>query len=166
MLADIQKKYDEYGIDKEPRVFIKNNAGTYGLAVTQVNSGQEVKEWNNKARKKMKAAKGGAKVTEIILQEGIPSIVKSDDGATAEPVIYMFGCQLIGGFFRTHSKKSENESLNSPGAVFKRMCMTDLRMEPDQHMEENVYGWLAKLSSLAVALEAQDMGVSFLNYRL
>tara|TARA_B100001248_G_scaffold260915_1_gene250521 strand:- start:10054 stop:11295 length:1242 start_codon:yes stop_codon:yes gene_type:complete len=165
MLAEIRSKYDEYNIAATPSVFIKNNAGTYGLAVTQVQSGDEVTAWNNKIRKKMKAAKGGGKVTEIILQEGIPSKVKSD-GDTAEPVIYMFGSQLIGGFFRTHSKKGESESLNSPGAVYRRLCMTDLRMEPDQHLEENVYGWLARLSSLAVAYEAKEMGVKFKNYQL
>lgn len=165
MLASINSKYESYGIDAQASVFIKNNAGTYGLAVTKVNSGSEVLSWNNKTRTKMKAAKGGRGVEEIILQEGIPSAIVSEE-STAEPVIYMLGCQPVGGFLRTHNKKGPSESLNSPGAVYKRLCMTDLMVEPSNCPMENVYSWIAKLSGLAIGHEAKEMGVEFKNYQL
>ncbi len=163
-LNQLKLKYKEQGLKTEPFCFVKNNAGTYGLAVVKVNSAEEIKEWTYKSRKKMKAAKGGRDVEEVIIQEGIPSIVKADD-ATAEPVIYMIGCELTGGFLRTHSEKSSTESLNSPGAVYKKLCVTDLQDNRINCPEENVYGWSAKLGLLAIGMEAQQMNVQFKKFQ-
>jgi glutamate--cysteine ligase len=52
----------------------------------------------------MKAAKGGQKVDSVILQEGIRSSLKVDN-FTCEPTIYLFGCDLLGGFLRAHESK-------------------------------------------------------------
>jgi glutamate--cysteine ligase len=164
MLARLKAEYQKRGITQEPFVFVKNNAGTYGLAVIRVGSGDEVRQWSYKSRKKMKAAKGGRDVEEVIIQEGIPSIVAAE-GASAEPVIYMIGCELAGGFLRTHSEKNSTESLNSPGAVYKRLCVSDLAVRAEGCPQENVYGWSAKLGLLAIGMEAQEMGVSFKSYK-
>jgi glutamate--cysteine ligase len=164
MLANLKVDYQKRGITQEPFVFVKNNAGTYGLAVVRVGSGDEVRQWSYKSRKKMKAAKGGRDVEEVIIQEGIPSIVQSDN-ASAEPVIYMIGSELAGGFLRTHSEKGSTDSLNSPGAVYKRLCVSDLAVRAEGCPQENVYGWSAKLGLLAIALEAQEMGVQFKSYK-
>lgn len=155
--------YQDRKIDQKPFVFVKNNAGTYGLAVMKVESATEIKEWTYKSRKKMKAAKGGREVEEVIIQEGVPSRVQSDQ-FTAEPVIYMVGCELGGGFLRTHAEKNAMESLNSPGAVYKKLCMADLHIKPEQCPMENVYGWSARLGLLAIGLEAQEMGVQYQDY--
>lgn len=165
MLARLRADYQKRGITQEPFVFVKNNAGTYGLAVIRVGSGAEVKEWSYKSRKKMKAAKGGRDVEEVIIQEGIPSIVQAD-GASAEPVIYMIGSNLAGGFLRTHAEKSSTDSLNSPGAVYKRLCVSDLAINTPGCPQENVYGWTAKLGLLAIACEAREMNAVFKGYRL
>jgi len=164
MLSELRQDYAKRKIDSEPFVFIKNNAGTYGLAVVRVGSAQEVLEWNYKSRKKMKAAKGGREVTEVILQEGVPSRIQSD-GVTAEPVVYMIGSDLAGGFLRTHAEKNSTESLNSPGAIYKRLCVSDLNISIEGHPLENVYGWTARLGLLAMALEAKEMQVQFLGYK-
>lgn len=163
MLERLRVEYQKRGINQEPFVFVKNNAGTYGLAVIRVGSGAEVKEWSYKSRKKMKAAKGGRDVEEVIIQEGIPSVVQAD-GASAEPVIYMIGSDLAGGFLRTHAEKSSTESLNSPGAVYKRLCVSDLAINTPGCPLENVYGWTAKLGLLAIAYEAQEMNALFKGY--
>lgn len=162
-LQNLKKKYVEEKISQEPFCFVKNNSGTYGLGVIKVNSGQEVKEWTYNARKKMKAAKGGKEIEQVIIQEGIPSIVKAEE-ASAEPVIYMIGCELAGGFLRTHSEKSSTESLNSPGAVYKKLCVTDLYDKRMKCPRENVYGWSAKLGLLAIGLEAKEMKIQFERY--
>ncbi|NUN04188.1 MAG: glutamate--cysteine ligase [Bdellovibrio sp.] len=164
MLGRLREDYKSRGITQEPFVFVKNNAGTYGLAVIRVGSGAEVKEWSYKSRKKMKAAKGGRDVEEVIIQEGIPSIVESD-GASAEPVIYMIGTELAGGFLRTHAEKGNTDSLNSPGAVYKRLCVSDLAINTPGCPQENVYGWTAKLGLLAIALEAQELHATFKGYK-
>ena len=163
LLADVAQKYSARGITEKPFAFVKNNAGTYGLAVIRVGSGQEVLEWSYKSRKKMKAAKGGRDVEEVIIQEGIPSVVQSD-GASAEPVIYMIGCELAGGFLRTHAEKGATDSLNSPGAVYKRLCVTDLSVSVKGSPLENVYGWSARLGLLAIGKEAEEMGVEYKSY--
>ena len=163
MISRLRLTYQERGLQQEPFVFVKNNAGTYGLAVIKVNSGAEVKEWSYKSRKKMKAAKGGRDVEEVIIQEGIPSIV-SADGAAAEPVIYMVGSELAGGFLRTHGEKSSTESLNSPGAVYKRLCVSDLLIKAEGCPMENTYGWTAILGLLAIGYEAEEMKTIYKNY--
>lgn len=164
MISDLHKRYQALGIDRKPYVFVKNNSGTYGLAVVQVNSGDDVRHWNYKTRKKMKAAKGGRDVHEVIVQEGIHSVVKSDS-QTAEPVIYMIGTDLAGGFLRTHGEKGPTESLNSPGAVYRRMCVSDLVLNQRGCPMENVYGWSAILGALAIGLEAQDLQVPLPDFK-
>jgi glutamate--cysteine ligase len=164
MISALRADYSKRGIDQEPFVFVKNNSGTYGLAVIRVGSGAEIKDWNYKSRKKMKAAKGGRDVEEVIIQEGIPSRVQAE-GFTAEPVIYMIGCELAGGFLRTHAEKSSTDSLNSPGAVYKRLCVSDLNVSLQGSPLENVYGWTARLGLLAIGMEAQQMGAQFFGYQ-
>jgi len=164
MLEIIRQDYEKRKITSEPFLFVKNNSGTYGMAVMRVASGSEVLTWNSKSRKKMKAAKGGREVEEVIVQEGIPSRVQNE-GATAEPVIYMIGSDLAGGFLRTHSEKDATESLNSPGAVFKRLCVSDLNVSLDSYPLENVYGWSARLGLLAIGLEAKEMQVEFSGFK-
>lgn len=162
-LDKLATSYKQRDIKQKPFCFVKNNSGTYGLAVIKVSSADEIKEWTYKSRKKMKAAKGGRDVEEVIIQEGIPSVVISDS-ASAEPVIYMVGCELAGGFLRTHSEKSSTESLNSPGAVYKKLCVTDLLDDRSNCPRENVYGWTAKLGLLAIGLEAKELGVVYKDY--
>lgn len=159
MVQKMSDKYRVRDVTAQPFVFIKNNSGTYGLGVTQVSSGDEVRTWNYNARKKMKAVKGGGSIQQVIVQEGIPTILTSDEGATAEPTIYMIGCQLAGGFLRTHQAKGPKDNLNSPGAVFKRLCLSDLNINVEGHPLENVYGWIANLSFLAIAREARNHNV-------
>jgi glutamate--cysteine ligase len=164
MLARLSQKYARLGIEQKPFVFVKNNAGTYGLAVIQSRSGDEIRSWTYKARKKMKAAKGGREVGEVIIQEGIPTRITAGS-ETAEPAIYLLGCQLAGGFLRAHSEKGPDESLNSPGGVFKRLCVSDLNVSIDGAPLENVYGWVAKIGVLAIANEAKDAQVEFRDYK-
>lgn len=159
-LRRLKAQYTAEKIEQEPFCFVKNNSGTYGLGVIKVSSAQEIKAWTYNARKKMKAAKGGKNIEQVIIQEGIPSVVMADEAA-AEPVIYMIGCELAGGFLRTHSEKSATESLNSPGAVYKKLCVTDLYDNRMKCPLENVYGWSAKLGLLAIGLEAKDMNIKF-----
>ena len=137
----------------KPFVFIKNNSGTYGLGIIQAKSGDDIRNLNYKSKKTMKAVKGGrGNISEVIIQEGIPSAILSDD-KTAEPTLYMIGKKLAGGFLRTHDKKGPEENLNSPGAIYKKLCVTDLQISPSGYPMENVYGWVARIASLAVANE-------------
>ena len=151
-LKDSYKKYNE-----TPFAFLKNISGTYGLGVTSVDSPDEVNHWTYKVRKKMKAGKGGSKFKQLLLQEGIPTSINYSEQGSSEPVIYMIGADLIGGFLRTHKSKGVRENLNSPGSVYRQLCVSDLMIEVEGHNEENVYGWIAKLSALALAFEIKHL---------
>lgn len=142
--------------EQKPFLFLKNNSGTYGLGMTTIFSSTEIENWNYKIRKKMKATKGGGKVTELIIQEGIASHIKTE-GFVAEPVIYCIGRHLAGGFLRTHKQKGTRDNLNSPGAVYRTLCISDLEIEVEGKSMENVYGWIANLGSLALAYELQSL---------
>lgn len=158
VFAHIKTQYEKLGIDQEPYLFVKNSSGTYGLGVIEIQSPEDVLSWNYKSRKKMKASKGGQGVEVVILQEGIPTIVKDNDDA-AEPAIYMIGDQLAGGFLRVNKRKGPQDNLNAPGSVFSRLCVSDLEINHEGLLMENVYGWVARLSVLAVGREFQNKGI-------
>ena len=151
-LSKLKPLYQKFFKGTVPFVFLKNNAGTYGLGMTALSSPEDIDHWNYKVRKKMKAGKGGNVVTELIIQEGIASHLEKE-GAVAEPVIYMIGPHLTGGFLRAHKEKGRRDNLNSPGAVYRSLCVSDLELEVAGKPMENVYGWIAHLGALALTYE-------------
>ncbi|MCS6839108.1 MAG: glutamate--cysteine ligase, partial [Bdellovibrionaceae bacterium] len=151
MIADLSNLYKKHGIDDRPFVFLKNNSGTYGLAVTSVNSGSDVLEWGYRQRKRLKAAKGGRDVKELIIQEGVPTDL-THQGAVAEPVVYMVGCQTVGLFYRYHPERSHKESLNAPGSFFEKKLVSEL---------STLEHWVCRAGLIALGLEAHAMGISF-----
>ncbi len=117
MLAKIQAKYDEKGIGDKPFVIVKADAGTYGMGVMSVKSAEDVRSLNRKNRNKMAKIKEGLEVSEVIVQEGIYTY-ETLDGAVSEPVVYMMDRFVIGGFFRVHEGRANDENLNAGGMVF------------------------------------------------
>ena len=117
VLAKIQAKYDEKGITDKPFVIVKADAGTYGMGVMSVHSPDEVRGLNRKNRNKMAKVKEGLEVTEVIVQEGIYTYETLND-AVCEPVVYMMDRFVIGGFFRVHEGRGNDENLNAGGMVF------------------------------------------------
>ena len=156
MLKSLRDNYQNFSISEKPYLFLKNNSGTYGLGIINIHSAEELNRWSYKARKKLKAAKGETKIKELIIQEGIPTALFSQDNKSAEPVIYMIGSQVAGGFLRSHKTKDHKMNLNSPGVVFKRLCMSDLEIKIQGLAMENVYSWLAKIGSLALYEEMKN----------
>ncbi len=163
---ELKQDYEVNGIPYNPYMFIKNNAGTYGLGIIEVKNPTDVQSWNYKSRKKMKAAKGGKDIHSVILQEGIPTIVKNQDDFVAEPAIYMIGSRLAGGFLRVNERKGPEDNLNAPGAVFSRLCVSDLEFDHQGKMMENVYGWVAKLALLAISREFEKKGIELIGSHL
>ena len=51
MIKETKKKYREHNIDEKPYVFIKNNSGTYGLGVVEINSGENIRNLNYKLKR-------------------------------------------------------------------------------------------------------------------
>lgn len=117
VLAKIQAKYDEKGITDKPFVIVKADAGTYGMGVMSVKSADEVRGLNRKNRNKMAKIKEGLEVSEVIVQEGIYTY-ETMNNAVSEPVVYMMDRFVIGGFFRVHEGRGNDENLNAGGMVF------------------------------------------------
>ena len=124
MLQDIQKKYDEYGVAHQPFVIIKADAGTQGMAVMTVRNLDELQALNRKQRTSMAKSKGGIPVNRVLVQEGVYTFETFGPKAeVAEPVIYLWGKRVIGGFYRIHEGRGTDENLNTPGMHFSSLLL-------------------------------------------
>jgi glutamate--cysteine ligase len=166
LLADIRLKYKEYGVAEEPFVIVKADAGTYGMGVMTVRSVDEVRNLNRDARKKMAATKEGKEVTGAIIQEGVYTYETwGPERATAEPVVYMIDHHVVGGFYRVHGGRSNQENLNAPGSSFQMLAFEepcshpDPTCGPDDHPNRfYAYGVVARLALMAAAREIAKSG--------
>lgn len=162
MIAKIAAKYAEHGIEQTPFVIVKANAGTYGMGIMSVKSGEELLGLNRKQRNKMSVIKEGVTVHDVIVQEGVPTMEVVDDGV-AEPVVYMLDRFVIGGFYRVHTGRGIDENLNAPGMHFKPLAFATPLTTPDcdgsPDCEANrfyAYGVVARLALLAASLELEQ----------
>ena len=114
LLGKIKRKYKEYGIQEKPFIIVKADAGTYGMGIMTVRDPKDLAELNRKTRNKMSVIKDGQEVSEVILQEGVPTYERVND-AVAEPVVYMIDRYVVGGFYRVNAERGIDENLNSPG---------------------------------------------------
>lgn len=121
VLHRVREHYAEYGIKSEPYVYVKSDSGTYGMGIMTVRGGEELYDINKKIRNKMNTIKEGVHNTEVIIQEGIPTIDRIEGGA-AEPMIYLMNGIAVGGAFRVNSERDAENNLNATGMRFKGMC--------------------------------------------
>ena len=163
ILARIRKKYDEYKIDLDPFVIVKADAGTYGMGVMSVKDPADVRDLNRKQRNKMAVVKEGLQVTRVLVQEGVYTFESVND-AFAEPVIYMIDHTVVGGFYRVHTTRGQDENLNAPGMQFVPLAFEDTCLLPE--LEGNpdcapnrfyAYGVVARLALVAASLELEHM---------
>ncbi len=160
----IQKKYDEYKITHQPFLIIKADAGTYGMAVMTVRSVEELRTLNRKQRTRMSTIKGGQPVRRVIIQEGVYTFEKvGSEPAVAEPVVYLWGSKVVGGFYRVHKGRANDESLNAPGMEFEPLTFKEPCDKPCAELAPDAcqnryyaYGVVARLSMLAAAREMKD----------
>ena len=165
LLAEIQKKYNEYAVKQPPFVMLKADAGTYGMGVMTVHSVKDVMGLNRKQRTRMSVSKAGQKVTKVIIQEGVyTDETWGNKGTVAEPVVYMIDHSVVGGFYRVHDKRASNENLNAPGMRFERLAFDDCCMSPDKHQSPDAhpnrfytYGVIARLALIAAAREKASL---------
>jgi glutamate--cysteine ligase len=162
LLTKIRAKYKEYGVEQEPFVIVKADAGTYGMGIMTVKSPEDVRGLNRKQRNKMSVIKEGQEVSEVILQEGVYTFESIND-AVAEPVVYMMDHFVVGGFYRVHTGRAIDENLNAPGMhfvplAFETSCtLPDVNRAPDAVPNRfYAYGVVARLALLAAAIELEQ----------
>lgn len=164
LLKRIQKKYDEYQIKEQPFLVVKADQGTYGMAVMMIKNPQELAQLNRKERTRMSTIKGGARVARVIIQEGVFSFeTAGDHESVAEPVVYLMGRYVLGGFYRVHKQRGPDENLNTPGMDFEPLCFSQscfhLKDVPSENGLFYVYGVVARLAMLAAARELAEFKV-------
>ena len=139
------------------------------MGILVAHSAQEILALNRRAKNKMSVGKNKRLIESVAVQEGIPTATLVGRLA-AEPVIYLVGTELIGGFLRTNTERGVEDNLNSQGMVFRKLCMTDLRRaaledepsvpseiaEDEEPVLELVYGSIARISALATGLEQAE----------
>ncbi|MBA5688611.1 glutamate--cysteine ligase [Rugamonas apoptosis] len=163
LLAKIKKKYKEYGMkEQKPFVIIKPDAGTYGAGILTIKDSAEIKQLTPQQRERLSVVKDGKAVTDIIIQEGVPTFESIKD-AVAEPVVYMIDRYVVGGFYRVHGDKGVDQNLNAPGSHYvplafaQQHAVPDLKAKPGTAAPNRfyVYGVVARLALLAASLEME-----------
>jgi glutamate--cysteine ligase len=137
-------------------VFVKASQGTYGMGISVVSSGEEIRSMNRKSRNKMDVGKNNLKFTSVLIQEGIETIVKYDE-APAEVTIYLVNGKSSGGFMRANPLKGTQANLNSQGMIYRKFCISDIKQDCDHQIKEGVYSVIARLSVLAGAYEMKEL---------
>jgi len=162
VLTKTRRKYKEYGIQEKPFVIIKADAGTYGMGVMTVRDAKELVDLSRLTRNKMSVVKDGHDVTEVIIQEGVPTNERVNE-AVAEPVVYMVDRYVVGGFYRVHAERGVDENLNAPGASFVPLAFARSSHLPRPGEKPGasppnrfyMYGVIARLAMLAASYELE-----------
>jgi glutamate--cysteine ligase len=165
LLTKLRRKYKEFGITEKPFVVVKADNGTHGMGIMTVRDAKELDEISRHTRNKMSVAKDGQQVSEVIIQEGVPTHERIND-AVAEPVVYMIDRYVVGGFYRVHAERGIDENLNAPGSSFVPLAFAESHHLPKLGEKPGVsapnrfymYGVIGRLAMLAASyeLEATD----------
>lgn len=159
VLHKIRTHYARYEITDEPYVYVKSDSGTYGMGIMTVKSGDEVMEVNKKARNKMSVIKEGVQSTEVIIQEGVPTM-DVVEGAPAEPMLYLVDGHAVGGAYRVNDARDAQNNLNATGMRFVGMC--DEGEAGKVAMPECQFGALGLIAELAsLAAQREEYGESY-----
>ncbi|MCG2595730.1 glutamate--cysteine ligase [Ramlibacter sp. XY19] len=165
LLAKIRKKYKEYGINEKPFVIVKADNGTYGMGIMTVRDTKDLDQLSERTKAKMGASKDGRQVHDLIIQEGVLTAERINE-AVAEPVVYMMDRYVVGGFYRVHAERGDDENLNIPGASYVPLAFAESTRLPQPGQKPGasapnrfyMYGVIGRLAMLAASyeLEATD----------
>ncbi len=159
MINRLKIQYKERGISEEPYLFIKSNSGTYGMAVVNVSSGDDVRALNSDKRKRMRVSKGGSPVRDVVLQEGIPTSLKHESDISAEPVFYLIDTQVAGGFLRLNKSRNTLENLNSRGMEFAHIdpCDESTHIEEVETLCSPALELVSRIATIAAGYEIEKI---------
>jgi len=172
----IQNEYRLRDIPESPRLFIKNDAGTYGMGVFSIKDPSEILDGGRWLRSKMKKGKESVPISQVIIQEAVPTALTFEKDSSqgklyvaGEPVLYLVNGVPIGGFMRIHEglgAESGYLNLNQPGSKLEpfecpdtpghtTLPFPELRGESvcTQITSRGVYGFLARLHAISAGLE-------------
>ena len=152
-LDELRQRYSALGIDLEPRLFVKNDSGTYGLGIIEIDSGDEILTLSNRRMKRLNYGKGGASVDNYLIQEGVPTALKWGE-SVVEPCGYSIAMDSPRWFFRVNAKRGILANLNTPSTEF--LLPAEIASEgSDSNVRANSqwHELLARISMLPLAVE-------------
>ncbi len=147
LMRDIQARYDEYQIKEKPFVFLKSDHGTYGMAMLSFDNSGEILEINRKEKNKLFKGKSSVVVKDYLLQEGVPTILKTGEHF-AENVVMLANNRFIGRFGRANEQKDARTSLNSTGMYFRQIPLAE-----SQNAETQVAAIMTRVAGIALQRE-------------
>jgi glutamate--cysteine ligase len=163
ILQMIRAKYAEYEIKDKPFVMVKADNGTYGMGIMKVQDASEMRNLSRRQRTKMAVVKDGLEVRQVLIQEGVHTVDRINE-SVAEPVVYMVDRSVVGAFYRVHPERGTDENLNVPGMHFVPLGIEASCTLPDPERASDdapnrfyAYGVVARLASLAAAIELEEM---------
>jgi glutamate--cysteine ligase len=135
------------------------------MGIMTVRDVKDLDEITRKTKNKMSVAKDGQQVSQVIIQEGVLTGERMND-AVAEPVVYMMDRYVVGGFYRVHAERGDDENLNAPGASYVPLAFAESTRLPQPGVKPGasapnrfyMYGVIGRLAMLAASyeLEATD----------
>ncbi len=162
VLRQTRSKYREYGITERPFVVVKSDAGTRGASVISVHEPAQIRALSRAQREQMSARGDDLDVGDIVVQEGVHTI-ETVDGGVAEPVVYTIDRYVVGGFYRVHTQRGNDENLNAPGMHYVPLPFAASCHLPDGNVSLEqavnrfyVYGVVARLAVLAASVELEQ----------
>ncbi len=170
LLAKVRRKYKEYGINEKPFVVVKADHGNRGQGILTV---RDAKELDNPRQlcDRMGLAKDGQAITDVLIQEGVPSYERIHR-AVAEPVVCMVDRYVVGGFYRVHADRGTDENLGGPGSSFVPLAFAESSQLPRLGAKPGasapnrfyMYGVIGRLAMLAAAYELEATDPDAENY--
>ncbi len=159
LLLQIKKRYKTYAIVAQPFVVLKTGSlgcgGTLGklAGLLVLHQGQNLLETSTpEALQLFWQTMQTMQNPCVVVQEGVPT-QESIRNASAEPVVYLFERQVVGGFYRINTDTSTTCSEGS------EYITLDFANTPPENRNPNrfyMYGVLARLAMLAVSLEMEN----------
>ena len=165
LLTKIRRKHKEYGINEKPFVVVKADNGSQGRGIMTLRDTKDLANIAPSCLQALRGADGAAPVTEVIIQEGVPTYERVN-AALAEPVVYMIDRYVVGGFYRVHAEAGNDEGLTGPGARHVPLAFAEGHHLPRPGAKPGasapnrfyMYGVIGRLAMLAASyeLEATD----------
>jgi len=158
LLAKVRRKYKEYGIKEKPFVVVKADDGSRGMGISTMRDARSVAE--------LGAMLGGRQpapgVQDILVQEGVLTRERINE-AVAEPVVYMMDRYVVGGFYRIHAERGDDEDLCAPGSSFVPLAFEQSTHLPQPGVKPGasapnrfyMYGVVARAAMLAASYELE-----------
>jgi glutamate--cysteine ligase len=170
MFAKIKKKYKEYGIKEQPFVVVKADNSHNGMGIMTVREARDLPALRQKLLARFAENQLGS-VYDILFQEGVLTHERLND-AVAEPVVYLLDRYVVGGYYRVHAGRAEDENLSGPGSLYVPLAFSEATHLPQAGLRPGasapnrfyMYGVIARLAMLGASYELEATDPNAENY--